>query len=245
MCYLQSIRIFELKKIYDLFPSGGRILDIGGGKGWQAKFLSEKGFSVDAIDVSEEADRVWNVKIYDGDHIPHSDESFDVVFSSNTLEHIPKVEKFQKEILRVLKKEGVAIHILPTASWRINTFITHYIFVVREIFRSFRAQSGVSDSVVASARKKNSLFQLIVKTLFPSRHGEKGNSITEIWYFSRFWWLKMFRKNGWDVEVCKPLKLFYTGYVTFGSSLSMSKRIILHNIFGSSTRVYLLRKKSS
>ena len=186
MCYLQSLRIFELNTIYDLLPPEGRILDIGGGNGWQANSLSKKGYEVDAIDVSEEADRVWNVKIYDGDHIPHSDESFDVVFSSHTLEHIPKVEIFQKEILRVLKKEGIAIHILPTASWRINTFIAHYIFVVREIFRLFRARSKVSDSVVISAWNKNSFFRLIAKTLFPPRHGEKSNSITEIWYFSRF-----------------------------------------------------------
>ena len=65
MCYLQSLRIFELNTIYDLLPPEGRILDIGGGNGWQANSLSKKGYEVDAIDVSEEADRVWNGKIYE------------------------------------------------------------------------------------------------------------------------------------------------------------------------------------
>jgi predicted SAM-dependent methyltransferase len=62
---------------------------------------------------------------YDGQRIPFGDDSFDVVFSSNVLEHIPHVDAFQQEIHRVLKPGGVAVHIVPSSSWRWWTNITH------------------------------------------------------------------------------------------------------------------------
>lgn len=62
---------------------------------------------------------------YDGKRIPFRDNAFDLVFSSNVLEHIPHIVAFQAEIRRVLKKEGCVIHILPSGSWRAWTNVSH------------------------------------------------------------------------------------------------------------------------
>jgi len=56
--------------------------------------------------------------------IPFEDHAFDIVFSSNVLEHIPHVVEFQKEIQRVLKPDGIAIHVLPSSSWRVWSNMT-------------------------------------------------------------------------------------------------------------------------
>ena len=49
---------------------------MGGVNGKQVKALSEKEYAVDTIDLSGESNSIWDVKIYDEDHIPHPDECF-------------------------------------------------------------------------------------------------------------------------------------------------------------------------
>jgi len=90
--------------------------------------MAHRGFDVSAIDLPTSnfvGQRIWNVQDYDGHTIPFPENTFDVVFSSNTLEHIPHVRAFQDEIRRVLKPDGVAIHVLPSVSWRFWTNLTH------------------------------------------------------------------------------------------------------------------------
>jgi SAM-dependent methyltransferase len=126
--HLESIRTYELGLVLSMLPRGGRILEIGAGTGWQAKTLETCGFEVCAIDLptsNYSGNRVWPITEYDGKHIPYEDRSFDIVFSSNVLEHIPHVYEFQAEILRVLKPDGYAVHVLPSSSWRLWTNVTH------------------------------------------------------------------------------------------------------------------------
>jgi SAM-dependent methyltransferase len=126
--HLAALRRFELEFARHAFPHGGKLLEIGAGTGWQAQALQAQGFDVEAIDLSGSnyrEHRVFPVVDYDGHRIPSGDASFDVVFSSNVLEHIPHVEEFQHEIHRVLKPGGVAVHIVPSSSWRFWTNLTH------------------------------------------------------------------------------------------------------------------------
>jgi SAM-dependent methyltransferase len=104
------------------------LLEIGAGAGWQAQSLKNRGYDVTAIDLPSSRylkDRVWPITEYDGRHIPFKDNAFDIVFSSNVLEHIPHVYEFQKEIQRVVKPEGRVVHVVPSSSWRFWTNIAH------------------------------------------------------------------------------------------------------------------------
>ena len=118
---LKRIREYELELVIPLMPPGSSVLEIGAGAGWQSKLLAEYGLGVEAIDVEDsryESQRIWPVLIYDGENIPFPDSHFDVVFSSNVLEHIKQVDQFLDEIKRVLKPDGIAVHIVPSTSWR-------------------------------------------------------------------------------------------------------------------------------
>ena len=89
--------------------------------------MQSLGYDVSAIDIDSSNlrdDRIWPVTNYDGMKIPFDDNAFDIVFSSNVLEHIPHIVEFQEEIQRVLKPGGVAVHILPSSSWRLWSNIT-------------------------------------------------------------------------------------------------------------------------
>lgn len=125
--HLKNIRSHELEVILDLLPPDGNVLEIGAGTGWQAQALAERGYRVSAIDLPSSNYRehlVWDVDVYDGKKIPFGDGTFDVVFSSNVLEHVAHIREFQQEIQRVLKPGGCALHILPSSSWRLWTNIT-------------------------------------------------------------------------------------------------------------------------
>lgn len=126
--HLENIREYEIRIVLDSLPKGSNILEIGAGTGWQSKIFAENGFNVSAIDLAEsvyKSERVWNILDYDGRIIPFPENSFDLVFSSNVLEHVKNVVIFQQEILRVIKPGGYAIHVLPSSTWRIWTNITH------------------------------------------------------------------------------------------------------------------------
>ena len=126
--HLAAIRECEVGIVLKLLPPAGRLLEIGSGAGWQAKALEARGYSVSGIDLPSSNYRdaiIWPVTQYDGSHIPFEDNTFDIIFSSNTLEHIPHVVEFQKEIQRVLKPDGMVVHLLPSGTWRFWTNLTH------------------------------------------------------------------------------------------------------------------------
>ena len=130
LAQFEAIRAYELTVVLNLLPKKGRILEIGAGTGWQAEALHKHGYDVSAIDLTSsnyKDNRICEITEYDGKTIPFENNSFDVVFSSNTLEHIPHVEEFQKEIQRVLKPNGIALHVVPSSSWRFWTNITEFL----------------------------------------------------------------------------------------------------------------------
>jgi SAM-dependent methyltransferase len=233
MEYLERVRRCELDLVLPLLPSGARVLEIGAGAGWQASALAEQGYVVDAVDTEGslyEQERIWPVSIYDGHTLPFADESFDVVYSSSVLEHIPHVEEFQHEIQRVLKIDGMAIHILPSASWRFWTSVAYYVHFVRELRNS-----------ATSVRAK---FYTFRTNLRPPRHGEFGDSFTEIYTFSKRAWLKIFRAVGWTVVKTYTNQLFYTGYDTFNFALPLRVRHLMSYPLGSACNIICLRKSA-
>ncbi len=92
------------------------ILDVGGGPGTIAKFISPKRYRVCVLDARAEALRiiegsVLEVVVGDGCNLPFKDNSFDVVTSVDCLEHIPDDRKasYCRELKRVARRL-VVIH---------------------------------------------------------------------------------------------------------------------------------------
>lgn len=247
--YLHKVRLYELQKIIPFLPEGASVLEIGAGAGWQAKTLSAHGFSVEAIDLSSSryaSGRVWPVVDYDGDHIPFPDAQFDIVLSSNVLEHIEHVEAFQSEILRVLKHEGTAIHILPTFSWRFWSIISHYLAIIDRLIRKIpmrgRMPVASTDGSGMPVRAGGGGDNPIASKLIPGRHGEVGNCFTELYLFSRFRWLPLFRKTGWVTRGPIPTRLFYTPLLTHYALPGIRMAHIWSYILGSSCLIYIMKR---
>lgn len=105
------------------YVAGKRVLDIACGEGYGSKLMKDWGAaSVVGVDVSDEALAVAN-RYFSGDGItflnhtaeelPFDSDSFDVVVSFETIEHLDHPEKFLQEIARVVKFDGVVLVSCP------------------------------------------------------------------------------------------------------------------------------------
>ena len=110
--YLKIIlKKFNLKK-------GLRVLDVGCGTGAVLDFLKNFGFDAAGIDMSSEAlkyCRAKNLKAHYGmaDKIDFPDNSFDIIFALDVLEHLDDDIGAVAEVYRVLKKDGLFIATVP------------------------------------------------------------------------------------------------------------------------------------
>lgn len=247
------LREEELRRAVVFMPPGGRVLELGAGSGCQARMLSSMGYEVAAIDLegsSAGPGQLWPVSVYDGKHIPFPDGYFDVVFSSNVLEHIPHVAAFQSEIWRVLKPDGVAVHLLPTSAWCFWSIITYYLHLAGLVLSKFlpRAKACRTDvpgalsggGPVVSAQKSYAV--KFAEMLLLHRHGERGNTLTELYYFRAFWWTGLFRKTGWEIRRRSGNGIFYTGSLLLGRTFNLQARMRVSAILGSSCHLFVLSK---
>lgn len=243
MSDLINLRSAEFNCVKHYFHAGIHVLELGGGNGFQASLLDSLGAKVKSIDVAVPVGQqtFFAVEIYDGLTIPFSDASFDVVFSSNVLEHVQDINMMMAEIRRVLKADGIAIHILPTPAWRFWTSLTHYAYLAMRVFGLRRPVSGGNMPSLGEKMQRSGVWATVKRVLVAGPHGEYPSAVSELWYFSKARWLELFRKNGFQAISSGPSGIFYTGYSVV-NGLSVSKRQILAKILGSSTCIYVLQK---
>jgi SAM-dependent methyltransferase len=246
---LETIRVEELRTVLPMLPSSARILDFGAGPGFQAVRLQEQGFDVSAIDLGcpQPLRRVFPVVTYDGNNLPYADRSFDVVFSSNVLEHVERLDVTMAELVRVLRSRGIMIHVLPSASWRCWTSLAECAAVPAKVVRALTLpvhQLRFGHILPRWLAAFAEALGQIVRPLLFLPHGEVGNAVTEIHRFSRLAWKKTFDGLNLEVRSIEPIKLFYTGENLLGPRLSIETRRRLARYLGSSTFVWCLAPRS-
>jgi SAM-dependent methyltransferase len=246
--HLNTLRRAEIEFLVSHLFKGARILEIGAGTGQQASDLAMRGFDVVAIEKDDSqyaSHRLFPIVNYDGRNIPFDNNSFDIVFSSNVLEHVEDLAQINKEIRRVLKPAGYAVHIMPTHSWRFWTTLTalpaalQYVWDLRREIVPRRFFS--SEETYRWAKAWLRVARHLVAPIAQRRHGERGNFISELWLFRPNWWRKAFRKNGFEIVSDEPMGLFYTGHMVFGQNWSLKKRAGVAPLLGSACHLFKVK----
>jgi SAM-dependent methyltransferase len=230
--WLARIRAWEIDRLAPLLPRGGAVLDVGAGTGQQSRLLAERGFRVTAIDLaasSYAAHREYPVQDYDGQRFPLADASVDCVFSSNVLEHVHDLPMLHREVARVLKPGGYAVHVMPTAAWRFWTTLSGFADIPAAWIGSLRSGCSLYDLARSAAGR-----------VLPFAHGARGNAITELWAFRMASWRAHFMQSGWRLRRAEPLGLFYTGWNVLGPRLPIAQRQRLARLLGSAVAVYVV-----
>lgn len=95
---------------------GLSVLDVGCGTGTTDRYLQSRVGHLEGVDVSDEMLSIARTAVpkakyhwYDGEKLPFSDDSFDVVVAICVLHHVPMSQryKFVSEMVRVTRSEGV------------------------------------------------------------------------------------------------------------------------------------------
>jgi ubiquinone/menaquinone biosynthesis C-methylase UbiE len=136
-------RRYALAKAYapDAFARGGAYLDVGCGNGAQTVLFAKHFDEWVGIDVEqarleefrhelkrgdyEAARKKHDILFYNGDRIPLSDNSVDVLTCIEVIEHTQSDKATIRELLRVLKPGGTAVITVPNKWWIFETHGAH------------------------------------------------------------------------------------------------------------------------
>ncbi len=129
---------------------GQAVLDVGCGDGVLSHLLAKKGLRVSGIDYTVEAiefakgkaQGAIEFKVGNVYELPWDDGSFDVVVSSDVIEHLEDVDKYISEIKRVLKTDGLCVLSTPVRITKepldkehvVEWFESEYIDVIEKHF---------------------------------------------------------------------------------------------------------------
>jgi len=254
--FLETIRLLELAQVENILnatiPAGACILEIGAGTGWQARELSIRGYKVTAIDIptsNHGKSRIWPIIDFDGRHIPFLAASFDVVYSSNVLEHVEDIDTLNQEIARVLRPTGQAIHYVPTSAWRAWSLLAFYPALLRDVFRRLGGQRPVQAKLAVAPASatlagipQRSFTSKLLRRSVPHAHGAVGSCWTELARFTRSSWDRYFAGAGWAVVSYGRNGIFLTGDMLLGPNLSTELRQRLSRVLGCTAHLYVLQR---
>jgi 2-polyprenyl-3-methyl-5-hydroxy-6-metoxy-1,4-benzoquinol methylase len=109
--------------------SNKKLLDAGCGTGWFSRVAAERGANVTSMDLGDNllakvalkcsSERVVGSIL----NIPLSDNDFDIVISSEVIEHVPDPLRAMQELYRVLKPGGIMILTTPNKIWYFAVWI--------------------------------------------------------------------------------------------------------------------------
>lgn len=161
--------------------SGKKLLDAGCGTGWFSKKSVERGATVTAIDLSESLVKITRQKVPGitgvvGSvmNLPFADNTFDIVISSEVIEHTPDPHQATLEMVRVLKPGGKFCITTPNKSfWYFSLVIADFLRIRKyqglenwshyHEYKEFLKEAGIE----IVAYKGIHLFPFVFKPLNP------------------------------------------------------------------------------
>lgn len=219
LSYLRELRRREIALLFrDCLPATfAQALELGAGDGFQSVVLASYTGRLIATDYRPtilsaapapgvtyqvcDAERV-------GDVFDH--RQFDLIFSSNMMEHLPDPQRALAGMHSVLRDDGVAIHIIPSPFWKLTHMIGFYLnAVVSRMERwSRRGQSGSKVNVTAAGWDNNPKLALqrygyLRRLLLPTPHGVSRGNLAEFRAFSAKRWRIEFGQAGFRVAAIR------------------------------------------
>jgi 2-polyprenyl-3-methyl-5-hydroxy-6-metoxy-1,4-benzoquinol methylase len=247
--YCRSLEIERIKTLIDGQPiSDPKILEIGAGDGYMSKALSEAGFNVTSIDPAPRKPLRYDVRKMDAYDLKFDRSSYDIILSSNVLEHILDLPKAFSEMKRVLKNGGIMIHAVPTVHCNMATMLLQPIAYFRNIFLLLSGRLKVK---VNKNRTKLSQFlicsyKVAANILNPLRfivakgHGASKNRFWALYIWRRAHWRRIFCENGLEVGSIERVAYLYSMHKMFPFRMDRFRRIMGKKF--NSVDIYCLKK---
>jgi len=250
--YIHKFRKEEINTIFTRVPnkSLGIGLELGAGDGYQSVKLSEYLLTLYCTEYTDEKlirRNIPNVKysVCDAENLPFEKSKFDFIFSSNLLEHLQRRNKALESMNKVLRDNGLMIHIMPNRAWKIFLFLLYYPHLLNLLlnYKNFKKKLNTKikkDIDPNNPKKKQSKSRFsFIKYLLPQIHGEYSSHLAEFIDYGNKKWIDLFTNNGFEVvKIIKDMP-FVSGY-----NLGFDRtRALFRKIGISSSYAYIVIKK--
>jgi SAM-dependent methyltransferase len=260
--YLHRLRTREFDLIFgrcppSLFDNG---LELGAGDGHQSRLLSRhvrRLMSTDFAEAPPAREPCAGVKYRrcDAEEVDEhfGAQEFDLVYSSNLLEHLPDPARALRAIHRILKDDGVAVHVVPNSFWKASHLAGFYPdlaaktvralftpgFLRRFVARRLRPRQGTEVGQPSPLPTNNPKMPARrERLLWPIPHGAYRSNVQEFYALSKRRWLREFDAAGF--AVAKVLR----GPVTSGYGFGLDRlRLGLERAGFASEYVYITVKR--
>jgi ubiquinone/menaquinone biosynthesis C-methylase UbiE len=236
------------------------VLEIGGGDGFMASQLKEKGFNITCTEPDPRKPQFHSMVRSNAYYLPFENQSYDFVYTSNVLEHIDDISAAFSEMERVLKNNGIMIHSMPTVACSLMTTLTSPFVYPRSIVLLLSGYffKNRNLSRLFANRNLNKLFQsnstryivrkivITCRILNPLRifrltkgHGIAMTPFHEIYAWRKKTWVTLFRESNCYVNEIIPHPLSASMNKLFGMRLIRFRRFLSKLGFQSSN-IYVL-----
>lgn len=222
--YMYDLRHRQFCIIFDACPVDlfDQVLELGAGwRGIHGKLLATRALKVVSTDYKPnilehpQSPRI-EYRVCDAEQVAHvfPRQEFDLVFSSNLLEHLPDYDRALQGIRDVLKDDGITIHAMPSPFFKVVDFLCYYpgqiVYFLEGItkkggFTKLRKRVRGKTQTTAPGRGENNLKlarprrSFVRKLLWPAPHGISKRHRDELYAFSARRWKQEFTKNGFTV----------------------------------------------
>lgn len=129
--YVNHVKVYQY---VSQFVSGKTVLDVGCGVGYGTDLLARRASRAIGFDLSREAiTEAFNLfptgeyYVMDAEDIQFPDSSFDVIVSTENLEHLANQKKHLKELSRVIRKDGLCFIATPNPELFVGINNPHHV----------------------------------------------------------------------------------------------------------------------
>ena len=258
--YLHAIRKREVDMVFSLLPQTRIVsgLEVGAGDGYQTTLLAPRIDKLISSDLNfkriKASLKVPGVvyKTIDADSIEgiFEAQAFDLIFSSNVLEHVHNPYKFLAATQPMLTDNGYAVHIVPSRHIKIFYLVLYYphmaLLALDRILGKLKGQlffRGTDinlENNINIGNKPQKVAGRLKKFLFPSPHGNYSSHTQEFIAFGKKEWERLFKEAGYSVVAYAQGPAF-SGY---GFGFAYIRRL-LEYCGVSSEHIFILKKMSS
>ena len=194
-----------LRYLLGTFPKNKKLLDLGCGYGYIMQNFIQAGYICSGIDPDQScvnfAKENSNLEVILGssENLPYHDESFDIVISLGTLEHVSDLKKSLKEIWRVLSKEGILfLRMRPNRIWGLpyeyfNISTIRYFSVETQLLSLFL--NGFSSHLITTEQLEGRNGDIYISVRKSEEKASSLDSLIKNGYFDKPGELTIYLKN--------------------------------------------------
>lgn len=217
IAHLHQIRKRELDLIFSRCPEGAIStgLELGAGDCYQSLLLKRYVSFLVSSEYNEKRLRSGNHRscvcvVCDAENCDmlFREKTFDLVYSSNLLEHLPNIQKALRGIHSILKDDGITIHVMPSPFWKFCHVAffnpNRLILLMESILKRFEMdyEDKLNSQSIISFNNNPKVSRRISRQaipLLPPPHGAFSSNYEELWRYRPKVWKKKFCEAGFDV----------------------------------------------